>query len=198
MIEIKEDFLTPSQYTRPGYKRAETLGVVLHWVAGRKKQTAKNIKDYFESLRKGPKYVSTQYVIGWQGEILRLMPDDERAYHVGHAGIVDPVSGKYYTDYARSAFGFYATNPKFSPSYCTIGIELCHSEDTGQFTKETLTSAKELCVYLFQKYKLDPRYHLTTHEGIVGWKYCPLWFHKHPEDFVDFNNGLTMALRGEK
>lgn len=193
-MTIIDDFLSIDRFTRIGYKRLETKAVALHWVAGKPKQTAKNIKDYFESLKGGPRYASTQFIIGWEGEILQTMPDDERAHHVGHGGLKDPVSGKYYTDFARSFYGKYATDPNFSPSYCTIGIEMCHVSPDGRFTKETLSSAMDLCVYLFGKYKLDPRIALLTHEMITG-KQCPYWFHKHPEDFQDFKNGLIMRLQ---
>lgn len=196
-MTIFKDYLAIDPFTRPGgYLRNDTLGVVLHWVAGQPKQTAKGIKNYFETLKGGPRYASSQYVIGWKGEVLQLMREQERAHHVGHAGKKDPVSGKFYTDYARNTFGIYANDPRFSPSYCTIGIEMCHEFPDGRFSKETLQSALELCIDIFKRYpKLDPYLHLTTHEKIVGWKFCPLWFHSHPEDLEDFKRGLVMALK---
>jgi N-acetylmuramoyl-L-alanine amidase len=195
-MEVMKDFLTIDPYTRSGYKRTTTLAVVLHWVAGQPKQTAKGIRDYFESLKGGPKFASIQYVVGWQGEILQLMEENERAYHVGHAGKKDPVSGKFYTDEARALFGMYATNPDFSPSYCTIGIEMCQEHSDGRFSKDTLAATLKLCTDIFKRYPhFNPYVNLTTHEKITGWKPCPLWFHSHPEDFVDFQRGLAMGLQ---
>jgi N-acetylmuramoyl-L-alanine amidase len=196
-MNIIDDFLTINPVTRSGYKREETLAVVLHWVGGVAKKSAKGIRDWIESLKDGKQYLSIQYSVGWKGEIIRCMPDEERAYHVGCAGVPDPVSGKFYTDYARETFGKYATDNNYSPSYCTIGIEMCHMEDDGRFSKETLNSTMELCVSLFKKYpNLNPYKNLCTHQQIVGWKNCPLWFTSHPEDFKDFQHGLALNLKG--
>lgn len=195
-MNLLKNFLTSGTSIRPGLKREETLAVVLHFVGGRSKQTAKQIRDYFESLADSTRIASAQFCIGYQGEIVQTMPEDERAYHVGHAGIKDPASGKFYTDWAREKFGKYASDPNYSPSYCTIGIEMCHSETDGRFSKETLSSCQDLCVYLFDRYKLDPSRDLTTHKAIVGYKSCPLWFCTHPEDFDDFKNGLVMRMKG--
>lgn len=191
---ITDNFLTVNKYIRPGIKRKDTLAVVLHWVDGTAKKSALNIKDYFETLPAKQIYGSTQYVIGWQGEAIRMMPEAERANHCGSMKI-DPASGKIYTDLSRELFGFYATDPLYSPSYCTIGIEMCHEFSDGRFSKATLTSAMDLCVEIFKRYpNLDPMKHLVTHEEVVGYKFCPLWFVKHPNDFLDFKRGLAMRL----
>jgi N-acetylmuramoyl-L-alanine amidase len=195
-MNLTKDYLTINPSNRPGIVRAETLAVVLHFVGGKSKQTAKQIRNYFESLANGPRIASAQFCIGWQGEIIQTMPENERAYHVGHAGVKDPASGKFYTDWARAKFGKYTTDPLFSPSYCTIGIEMCHTEQDGRFSKETLSACQDLCVYLFDLYKLDPATDLTTHKLTVGWKQCPLWFCTHPEDFDDFRNGLSIRMKG--
>jgi N-acetylmuramoyl-L-alanine amidase len=192
-MNIVKDYLTPNLFT--GYKRDKTLAIALHWPDGIIKQTAKGIRNYFDSLPAIKRYASTQFAIGWKGEIIQMMDIDKRAYHL-ESKKVDPVSGKLYTDYARSAFGIYATNPVYSPSYCTIGIEMCHEFPDGRFSRDTLQSVQDLCVYLFKMYpNLDPEKDLTTHEAVVGWKWCPLWFHSHPEDLDDFKHGVAMKLK---
>jgi hypothetical protein len=52
-MNITKDYLTINPSNRPGIVRAETLATVLHSVGGKSKQTAKQIRNYFESLANG-------------------------------------------------------------------------------------------------------------------------------------------------
>jgi N-acetylmuramoyl-L-alanine amidase len=192
-MNITDNFLTINPYSRSGYKRPETLAVVLHWV-GNAGQSAFAVRDYFESLKDGinvggkPRYASAQFVIGIDGSIIRTMPDDEIAYHCGCGGKIDPASGKFYTEQSRRLFGTKYTMDPYSPSYVTVGIEMCHKTWTGEFTMETLESATELTKTLFYRYsKLeDPSTQIMTHFSVVGHKPCPLWFYNHPGDLTTF------------
>lgn len=200
-MNMKDDHLTVNKYSRSGAIRPDTLLTVLHYT-GAPGASAKQIRDYFESLKKGViengkmRYASSQYVIDMDGTVLRLMPDNEVAYHCGAGGKIDPVSGKLYTDYTREMIpSKYLTDP-YSASYVCIGIEMCHPDDSGKFTQATLDAAEELVVSLFKRYPelTNPNSHLTTHEHIVGWKSCPLWFARHPEDFQAFQSRVKARL----
>lgn len=191
---IRQDFLSFNPYSRPNYKRIKTLAVVLHWVAGEGK-TAQSVKDWFE-LRKSGKYGygSTQYAIGTEGEIIQMMDDDEVAWQVG-AEKPDPVSGKMYTDYARTKFPGFTNEPK-NPNYCTIGMELCHIDWAGRFTDRTLESAAQLTAELLEKYGLTAG-DVTTHNEIVGYKDCPRWFVNHPDDLDQFIDRVAQKMRSK-
>jgi N-acetylmuramoyl-L-alanine amidase len=199
---FQDEFLTINQYSRSGYKRSDTLAIVLHWL-GSAGQSAYAARNYFESLKDGIneggalRYASAQYIVNFDGTVVRTMPDDEVAYHCGAAGKVDPVSGKLYTDRAREIFGTRFTTAPYSPNYVTIGIEMAHRTWTGEYTKEALDSAVELCNMLFRTYpKLgNPMEQILTHNQVVGWKNCPLWFFNHPDNFTVFKERVEGSLR---
>lgn len=129
-LVIKEMLLTPSRYTRPKTK-IEPDTLAWHYVAN-PKSTALANRNYFESLKDGVrendksdyKYASCHYIIGLDGEILHLIPDNEISHCTNHANIY------------------------------TISIECCHPDDTGKFTEATYKSMVKLGKYLMQKYNI--------------------------------------------
>jgi len=182
-----------NNYSRPGKKRTETKGIVLHnvGVAG---QRAKDVIEYFCSLanqkddNKPDVSASAHYVIDQDGTIYQCIPDDEKAYHVGST-IKDPKSGLIYTDLARASFGAYASKPLImSPNSCTIGIEMCHGP-MGEISAQTYSAALNLCLSLMKKYNLTVT-SIFTHKDVVGWKECPLLWTKEPQRFVSFKLDL--------
>ena len=179
-MKIDQYFITPNEYSRPQKSLREVLGIVIHWTANPNASAEEN-RRFFENRKTGMGgYGSAHFIIGTKGEILQAIPTNEIAYHVGSSQ-ADPKSGQIYTDYAREKYGKYAQNPKTtSPNFCTIGIELCPTDDDGNFTEATINSAIELCAYLCRKTNLTPD-DITTHHDIVGWKDCPRLWTKRPE-----------------
>lgn len=200
-MTIREEFLTVNPYSRSGFPRPETLAVAVHWL-GNAGQTAEGARNYFEYLKNGiiengvHRFASTQYIVDFTGEVIQTMPEKEVAYHSGSGGKNDPASGKPYTDLARELFGVKYTNHPYSPSYVTIGIEMCHPDWSGKFLSQTLDATKELIVGIFKRNPSlkDPVRQIVTHGQIVGWKQCPLWFSKHPDDFIAFKKDIAKML----
>jgi N-acetylmuramoyl-L-alanine amidase len=199
---LKDDFLPINKWTRSGFQRPDTLAVVLHWPEA-PGQTAKNVRDYFYSLSSGksfdgkPRYASTQYIVDLNGDVIRTMPDDEIAYHCGCAGKVDPTSGQFYTDQARALFLDRYLHDPYSPSYVSIGIEMCHLTWSGKWSDETLEATAELVksLFMYRYSKLtDPYTQIITHKQIVGHKQCPKWFCEHPEDLKLFQQRVDALL----
>ena len=123
--DIDEQLLSINEYSRPGIKTDGTYYLVIHYLAN-PKTTAQQNHDYFESLKDlESTYMSANYVIGLEGEIIQCVPDDEIAY---------------------------ASNEMNSQS---ISIENCHNDSTGKFTEATYDSLVELTAYLAEKYDLD-------------------------------------------
>jgi N-acetylmuramoyl-L-alanine amidase len=91
-----------------------------------------------------------------------------------------------YTPEVVAAFGQY-------PNGTTIGIELCHPDDSGKFTDATLQSARELSHELCAQFLLTPTEDVWMHYQITG-KNCPKWFVEHPQEFNEFK--LSIALEG--
>lgn len=193
-MEIIKNFLTVNEYSRPGKKIKEILGIVMHWTASIH-DSAMEDRNFFENKKTGMSgYGSAHYIIGKKGEIVQCIPEDEVAYHCGTSQ-ADPKSGKIYTDYARQKFGKYALDYKnSSPNLCTIGIELSPTDIYGNFTSSTLESAAELCADICKRHNLTYQ-DITTHHNIVGWKDCPrLWTNK-PELLEDFKNKVKNRIQ---
>ena len=175
-MQIIQDLLTINEYSRPARKLREILGIVMHWTAN-PAASAKQNRDFFESKKTGMSgYGSAHYIIDQSGLIIAAIPENETAYHCG-SDKADPASGRIYTDEARRRFGRYASVNN-SPNNCTIGVELCPTDATGNFTDETINAAVELCADICRRYNL-PAQAITTHHDVVGWKNCPkLWTEK--------------------
>ena len=120
---ITDALLTPNKYSRPQIQLKSVKKVVLHYV-GNPRSSAMANRNYFENQKNGGRYVSSHYIIGLKGEILRCVPENEVAYCSNSAN-----------------------------SY-SISIECCHPDATGMFTDATAKSAIELCAYLLKKYGL--------------------------------------------
>lgn len=182
-MQIIHDFLTINEYSRPGRKIKEVLGVVLHWTANPAANAMQN-RDYFEALKAGVAgYASAHYIVDQNGLIVAAVPEYEIAYHCGSSKR-DPASNKIYTDEARRRFGKYASENN-SPNNCTIGVELCPVDSAGNFTDATINAAAELCADILKRYGLGVEA-LTTHHNVVGWKDCPKLWTEKPQLFEAF------------
>ena len=192
-MKIIEKRLTQNQYSRPGKPLGGVKGIIFHWV-GAPMQKAVNTWGWFETgCPRDKHYSSAHYIIDLNGDIYHAVPDNEVAYHCGSSQ-KDPASGRIYTGWARAKFGRYAENPDInSPNNCTIGIELCIVDNTGNFTPETLSAARELAA------KLLVDNHLTiddigTHYKVVGWKDCPRLWYNNPDKFEEFKAAVKKIM----
>lgn len=123
--EIDVQLLTVNPYSRPGTETNKITGIVVHYTAN-PGSTAMNNRDYFESLKDTHEnQVSSNFVVGLEGEIVQCVPTWEVAY---------------------------ASN---SRNIDTVSIECCHPDETGEFTDETYRSMVQLCAWLCLKFGLD-------------------------------------------
>lgn len=122
-MKITDALLTPNKFSRPQIPLKNVKKVVLHYV-GNPNSTAMANRNYFENQKNGGRYVSSHYIVGLGGEILRCVPENEVAYCSNRANTY------------------------------SISIECCHPDASGKFTAETENSAAELCAYLLKKYGL--------------------------------------------
>lgn len=193
-MQITEALLSINKYSRPGVMNLGRIqGIVLHWT-GPAGHTARQVRRYFEvDCPALEHYSSAHYVIDFSGEILRLIPDWEKAYHCG-TSTPDPASGRIYTDWARNAFGRYAEYPEaLSPNGCTIGIELCAVGERGEFRDATISSAIELTAALCRDHGI-PLERVGTHHMVVGWKDCPRLWTRTPALFDAFLADVRRAI----
>ena len=190
IMKISNRYLTKNNFSRSGRSLHTVIAVVLHWVANPGSTAAANAA-YFERLKnQNPmddvpdRYASAHYIVGTDAEVLCVIPEDEIAYHCG---------SKTYTDFAKSKFGKFC-DKGYSPNLCTIGIEMCHPTESGEFTKQTEESASELCAEICFRYALYPTDDIVRHYDIVGWKDCPRWYVRNPAYFEEFKDSVVARI----
>lgn len=122
-----EEFLTISEYSRPGEPLEEVNNIFVHYTANPNTSAAQN-RNYFENLKDNHDVpgASAHFIIGINGEILQLVPLDEIAYAVQ------------------------------TRNQDSISIECCYKKQNGQFTQETYDSLIELLAWLVNTYELEP------------------------------------------
>ena len=170
-MEIKEQLISINPMSRPNKKLRGVNGVVIHYV-GNPKSTAAANRNYFDNLKnQSSVYASAHYIIGLEGEVIRCIPDNEMAYHVGAK------------EYKTNKLGSY-------PNDCTIGIECCHLDAAGTMSDKTVESLRQLVKYLCDKYKLDPMNDLYIHKEVTG-KHCHAYYVNNPNEWVAFKQSIN-------
>lgn len=164
---ISDKLLTINKYSRPstkyldeGVTRKKITHVVVHYVAN-SGSSAINNRNYFENLRNREKtYAGAHYIVGLDGEIIRCIPDDEIAYHAGNADM----------------------------NACSIGIEVCHPDNTGRFNYKTYLSLLKLVSWLCDKYDI-PVSNVIRHYDVTG-KACPIYYVQYGSEWKKFKERL--------
>lgn len=150
-MEIKEILLT---HNRPRTKRTRTTAIAVHYV-GNAGSSAIGNRNYFQTTSTS---VSSHYIIGLEGEIIRCIPEDEVSWCTNQAN-----------------------------SY-TISIECCHPHEDGIFNDKTYKSLVELCADICKRWKLNPlKGGIIRHFDVTG-KVCPRGFVAKSKGGTDDNN----------
>lgn len=105
---------------RPKTKRKKTTKIAVHYV-GNAGSTAVANRNFFQNTKTK---VSSNYIVGLDGEVICCIPDEEVAWCTNEAN-----------------------------SY-SVSIETCHPKTDGKFNAKTYKSLVELCAHLCEKYKL--------------------------------------------
>lgn len=117
-MTITNRFITNN---RPCEKREKTTAIAVHYI-GNPGTTADANRNYFQNNNND---VSSNFIIGLDGEILCCIPDEEVAWCTCQA------------------------------NSWSVSVECCHPDSTGKFNDKTYQSLVELCTYLCRKYGLD-------------------------------------------
>ena len=163
-MNIDKQYLTISNYNRPGTRRERTTAVACHYI-GNPGTGAQANRNYFENLRiSRATKASCHYIIGLSGEIIQLIPEEEISWCTNQAN-----------------------------SY-TISIEACHPDATGKFTDATYQSYVALCADICKRWDLDPQNGgLIRHYDVTG-KICPKWWVEHPAAWEQFKADVAAAM----
>lgn len=155
---VARELLPINEYSRPGEKLTAVNGVVVHYT-GNPGTTAEQNRSYFAGLAEtGETFASSNFVIGLEGEVLECVPLDEVAY---------------------------ASSQR---NYDTLSIEVCHPDDTGEFTQASYDALIKLVQWLVDTYHLE-RDQILRHYDVTG-KECPRYYVQHPEAWEAFLDDL--------
>ena len=162
---VEQDYLTVNPYSRPGEPLEKINGVVIHYV-GNPGTTAHANRNYFESLASGLEnaYASSHFIVGLEGEVIQCVPLTEIAY---------------------------ASNTRNGD---TVSIEVCHPDETGEFSPVTYDRTVELTAWLCREFRLDPSQDVIRHYDVTG-KECPRYYVEHPEAWDDFRADVASEMK---
>jgi len=182
--KIRKKILPINQFSRPGRKLVSIKGIVVHWT-GNPGGTAKEHAKYFASLadqnphdEQYDRYAGAHYFVDISGEIVQLVPTDEMAYHVGSREYPENILNKFNTTY---------------PNNCLIGIEMCHPDETGEFTDSTYQSTLHLITWLLDEFDLTLS-DVVRHYDVTG-KVCPKWFVENEDAYKQFREDLDSVQK---
>lgn len=162
MPTIDQQLLTPNQYSRPQTKLNQVKGIVIHYV-GNPGTSAKANRDYFNGLATSKQtYASSHFIVDLDGSIIQCIPLDEIAY----------ASNKRNED--------------------TISIEVCHPDETGEFTQASYTSLVQLAAWLSTQYTLTPD-QIIRHYDVTG-KLCPLYYVTNEDKWQTLKSDISQLL----
>lgn len=165
---VRQDLLTVNEWSRPGTELDAVNGVVIHYV-GNPGTTAQANRNYFESLSSGQEgvYASSHFVVGLEGEVLQCIPLAEKAY---------------------------ASNGRNGD---TIAIEVCHPDETGEFSAVSYDRCVKLTAWLCRTFRLDPEEDVIRHYDVTG-KVCPKYYVDHPEAWDAFRADVAAEMDAQE
>lgn len=158
------DLLPMNRWSRPGIDLEEINGIVLHYV-GNPGTTAQANRNYFASLASGEAntFASSHFIVGLEGEVVQCIPLTEIAY---------------------------ASNDRNGD---TIAIEVCHPDETGQYSPETYQQVVELTAFLCHELDLDPETQVIRHYDVTG-KICPKYYVENPDTWDTLLQDIAVNL----
>ena len=165
---VERDYIPVNEWSRPGTPLEDINAVVIHYV-GNPGTTARANRNYFASLASGKEgtYASSHFVVGLEGEVVQCVPLTEVAY---------------------------ASNTRNGD---TVSIEVCHPDETGEFSPVTYGRCVELAAWLCREFKLDPETDVIRHYDVTG-KECPLYYVEHPEAWERLKADVAAELEREE
>jgi N-acetyl-anhydromuramyl-L-alanine amidase AmpD len=158
--------------------------VVVHWTAAPNQKAVNTRQHFVES-----EYVSSNYILGPCGEVLRVVPDDKTAYANGGTYLGKPT----YTDLVYEQF--VSENGYLRHNDFTLSIETNPIDSDGNFSNETYTALVRLTADLLIANNLTTTDGLYQHHDFTT-KDCPKIFVNEGESYRYYINdeGQTRAV----
>ncbi len=164
---VTVDYLPTNEYSRPGTPLKEISGVVVHYVGNPGTSAAAN-RSFFANLALTHEtYASAHFVVGLDGEILQCVPLTEIAYCSNTANAY------------------------------TVSIEVCHPDETGQFSDATMESLQKLVAWLCETFELDTDSGVIRHYDVTG-KICPKYYVENEDAWLAFKQDVSARIEEDK
>lgn len=161
--DVTVDYIVKNEYSRPGTPLEKIEGVVIHYV-GNPGTSAKANRSYFNTLALTHEaYASSHFIVGLEGEVIACVPLTEIAY---------------------------ASNTRNAD---TVSIEVCHADETGQYSPVTYERVVELTAWLCETFGLDPGEDVIRHYDVTG-KRCPKYYVDYPEAWEGLKADVAAAM----
>jgi len=142
---VEQVFLPVNPFSRPGTKLDSVNGIVIHNI-GNPSTTAMQNRNFFANLAlTQERHASSNFIVCLDGTIIQCVPVDEMAY---------------------------ASNDRNAD---TLSIEVCHPDDTGEFTEESYNATIKLTAWLSLRYGLGSD-DILRHHDIRATTDCPRFF----------------------
>ena len=128
-MKIKNSYIPINPYNRPG-QASKPARICVHYT-GDVGAGADRLALFYSNVAAGmfpdkpQNWTSTQYIVGLNGEVIRIIPDNEVSY---------AASGK---------------------NSGTIHIEVCYKQSSGEFEQASKDALRELVLSLMQKYNIS-------------------------------------------
>jgi N-acetylmuramoyl-L-alanine amidase len=163
--------LTTNRYTRSQIPMERVVGLSFHWPEA-PGWSAEKLRNYLDTLphTEPGRFASYHYLVGKEGEVINIVPDDECAWQSGPRQDTLPE--------ARELLGG-------APNWRTIGICMCHPDDSGAYLRKTWQSAVQIAAQRMVEHNLPTDAPLLRHYDCTR-KRCPEWFVANPQDWLEF------------
>ena len=156
-------FLPRNSWSRPGTTLRKIRGVVIHYVANPGTSARAN-RNYFANLSiTHEAYASSHFIVGLEGEVLQCVPLTEIAY---------------------------ASNDRNSD---TVSIEVCHPDESGEFSPASYERLVELTAWLCREFRLQAE-DVIRHYDVTG-KLCPKYYVENEEAWLSFRRQVAEKLQ---
>ena len=109
--------------------------------------------------------VNSHFIVGLDGEIIQCIPLYERSAASNHRNID------------------------------TISIEVCHPDESGEFTTKTKAALIRLCAWLCKTGKLEAS-DIIRHYDVTG-KPCPIYYVENPKEWEKLINDIKFYINNE-
>lgn len=167
-MNVDEKLLAINPMSRPGIKLDSVEKIVVHYVNTPGSSAIVN-RNFFESLKYQDKIsASAHYIVGLNGEVIKIIPEDEIAYHSGNK------------QYNRKS----------------IGVENTYLDISGKFGLATYNSLVNLLADISKRYNLDPLKDIVRHYDITG-KNCPKYYVDNPLEFEKLKKDVRNKISSD-